>query len=52
MFSPVSALKIVLFFVCCSEKQRKIQQNKHGNTIHLQKIIKAVGFLQKSATTK
>ena len=29
MFSPVSALKIVLFFVCYSEKQHKKQQNKH-----------------------
>lgn len=36
MFSPVSALKIVLFFVCYSEKQ----QNKNCKTIHLQKFIK------------
>lgn len=52
MFSPVFALKKVLFFVCCSEKQHEIQQNKYGKTIHLQKFIKAACSRQKSTTTK
>ena len=40
MFSPVSALKIVLFFAITNEKQHKKQQNKNCKTIHLQKFIK------------